>query len=142
VHPLAHPRETVPLDGVWQAVPGPTRTFEERFLPRIDRIRGMDPEELATEVDTEFPVDQAMLEDPPLDFGVDDGLPIRIPRSWAIRLPAYERYEGWMWHARRFDWDGDGNGDGDGVPDRGDRDRVRSPRDGYVEASAGPTVRV
>jgi len=100
-----HPHARDGFTGRRQVLPDVNRTFEERFLPRIDQFLEMDPDELRGEIDTDFPIDQEVLEDPPLDFDVDDGLSLRVPCSWATQLPAYEHYEGWMWHTRRFEWD-------------------------------------
>lgn len=96
MHLFAHSRETTSLNGVWQAIPDANQVFEKRFLPRIDQFAGMDPEDLESEVDTDFPIDQKIAEDPPIDYDIDDGLPLRVPCSWASQLPAYEHYEGWM----------------------------------------------
>ena len=83
-------RETTTLDGTWQAIPDPYRSFQDGWFD--DR-------------------DVPLLEDPhaPADYDVDDGFPVEVPGCVGEQLPEFEYYEGMVWHTRRFDREDNGN---------------------------------
>ncbi|WP_123535804.1 glycoside hydrolase family 2 protein [Halosimplex salinum] len=90
MHLFDYSRETVSLDGEWQAIPDQYRVFEDHPIG-----------------------DSLALPNAPagdrLDFDVDDGYSIRVPSNWGEELPEFRHYEGWMWHTRRFSWSADGD---------------------------------
>lgn len=81
-------RETSTLDGTWQAIPDPYRSFQDGWFDDRDVPLVEDPHE-------------------PADYDVDDGFPVAVPGCVGEALPGFEYYEGMVWHTRRFEWDGD-----------------------------------
>jgi beta-glucuronidase len=88
MHLFDYTRETVSLDGVWQAIPDQYRVFEEH--PVGDSLA------LPNAPESDLP-----------DFDVDDGYSVRTPASFGEAVPEFRHYEGWVWHTKRFTWDDD-----------------------------------
>jgi len=83
-------RETTALDGTWQAIPDPYRSFQDGWFD-----------------DRDVPLVESPHE--PADYDVDDGFPVEVPGCVGEQLPGFEYYEGMVWHTRCFEWDGDGD---------------------------------
>lgn len=104
MHLINYPRETVSLNGEWEAIPDQYEMYREYFEDFTDDdVPGFDPIYEPT----------ASIENDPVDFNIYDGYSVRIPSSWGEEIPEFRHYEGWVWYARAFDRsvleDGDGN---------------------------------
>ncbi|WP_276255906.1 glycoside hydrolase family 2 protein [Halomontanus rarus] len=94
MHLLTSPRETVSLDGEWQAIPDQYEMFREYFEDFTDDdVPGFDP----------IYEPNASLENDPVDFNIYDGYSVRVPSSWGEEIPEFRHYEGWVWYAKQFD---------------------------------------
>lgn len=92
---VTYPRDTVSLDGTWQAIPDRYENFRNYFEEFADdeEDRPFDP----------IYEPNASVENDPCDFDIYDGYPVEIPSSWGTEMPEFRHYEGWVWYARRFD---------------------------------------
>ncbi|WP_207591776.1 glycoside hydrolase family 2 TIM barrel-domain containing protein [Halomontanus rarus] len=87
MHLFDYTRETVSLDGEWEAIPDQYEVFEEHPIANS------------------FALPQAP-EDDLLNFDVDDGYSIQVPSCLGEAVPEFRHYEGWVWYTRRFTWSG------------------------------------
>jgi beta-glucuronidase len=97
---LAYPRETMSLDGTWQAIPDQYENFEGYFEDFLDDD-GDNPAGFAPKPIYE---PEASVENDPCDFNIHDGRSVEIPSSWGEEIPEFRHYEGWVWYAKTFDW--------------------------------------
>lgn len=100
---LTYPRDTVALDGVWQAIPDQYEQFKTYF------------EEFVND-DGPVPFDpiyepSASIENDPCDFNIYDGRSVRVPSSIGEEIPEFRHFEGWVWYATQFDRSAVGSGD-------------------------------
>ncbi|RRJ31464.1 glycoside hydrolase family 2 protein [Halocatena pleomorpha] len=97
---LTYPRETISLDGTWQAIPDQYETFEgyfeDFFGDDSDNPTGFAPKPIYEP--------DASIENDPVDFNIHDGRSVEIPSSWGEEIPEFRHYEGWVWYAKTFDW--------------------------------------
>ncbi|OVE82890.1 glycoside hydrolase family 2 protein [Natronolimnobius baerhuensis] len=103
MHLLSYPRDSVSLDGTWQAIPDQYEMYDGYFEDMVgdddeDNPAGFSPKSI-------YEVGASEQEGMPVDFNVHDGYSVDIPASFGEAVTEFRHYEGWVWFARTFDWD-------------------------------------
>lgn len=106
---LTYPRETVSLDGTWQAVPDQYEFFDGRAGEDLPVDTDEASEDVAFDIDdiddigslsAIFHPEASSV--PIRNFNIFDGRSVEIPSSWGEELPEFTHYEGWVWYVTQF----------------------------------------